>query len=280
MPSNPNLAPVTITDKNGVSTTRWKRMEGTWDQSSDLPAPSPLATSGDNSQLQRAELFQQTPFSLMEFSYIWDSLEEECSQNDVIDRFLSLPADTQSHFLEVASRPEMSTIDTSMIFLKMLTRDADAQMIDDACTYLSQTDEDNLMFAERMFKPYTETAIQYQPIKIDITGLRQYRLPGFHYDRNKTIRQQDATTQEQIKAIFKLHSRYYYDLEYVAGEETSFRVTANNVIEPYWLAVYAAEHPENVDRLLDTVRERGTADEETIRPVLDNESPSLMNGVL
>lgn len=280
-----NLVSVPIIDKNGVWTRRWMRPESEGSNSAGIPAvsspASPVPAQATRKEIQAKEL-ARLPLSLVTNRMVWNGLKSKHSVEHVVNRYINLPEETRECIARASLRDESLTTTSSMIFLKMLVgSNTSDQMIDDVATYIDRTDMGNFGFIMRMYRTEDETEVQYQPLKIDITGLKYYSLNGFSYDSSLPIRQQSETTQEQIDALFKLHSYSYSLPSYMeTGREPAVTITANNRIEPYWLAQYAVEHPNLVDNMINIIAERGTAREDVIRPILSAESPAMMHGVL
>jgi hypothetical protein len=246
-----------------------------------VSAPSsPVAARKTRDELRAA--CQTLPLSILDSPLFWNSLTTKHSKHHIIERYLDLPEDTRENIKRVIKQQESFAVNTAMIIVKMLAgSNTSDQMIDDVATYIAGTDTDNLEFIKQMFRSDSETEVQYQPLQIDITGLKYYSLNGFKYNPALPIRKQSEKTQEQIAALFKLHSYSYTLPSYMqSGREPMVTITANNRIEPYWLAQYAVERPDLVDNMIDAIDERGTAREDVIRPVLGTESPAMMQGVL
>lgn len=285
MTSRSNLVSVPIMDKNGVWTRRWMRPESEGTNSANIPvisAPASPVPAPKTREEKRTEELERLPLNVMNSKLFWNMLSAKRSKKYAIDRYIDLPEDTRENIARAVNRDESFATHTSMVIVKMLAgNNTTDQMIDDVATYIAGTDMDNLEFIKQMFRLDSETDVQYQPIQIDITGLKYYRLNGFEYDPSLPIRKQSETTQEQIAALFKLHSYAYTLPSYMeSGYEPAVKITANNQIEPYWLGQCAVERPGIVDNLIAAIDERGTAREADIRPVISNESPAMMSGVL
>lgn len=285
MTHRPDLVSVPIMDKNGVWTRRWMRPEPEASSNTGIPAvgtpasPAPAQKTRDE---MRTEALQRLPLSILDSALFWNTLTPKSSKNHAIEKYLDLAEDTRENIERAINRDESFATNTAMILVKILVGNHTSdQMIDDVATYIAGTDPGNLEFIKQMFRLDSEAEVQYQPLQIDITGLRYYSLKGFNYDPSLPIRKQSETTQEQIAALFKLHSYSYTLPSYMeSGREPMVKITANNRIEPYWLAQYAVERPDLVDNIIDAIDERGTAREDVIRNILSSESPVMMQGVL
>lgn len=280
MASRNDLVPTVLVDKNGVITTRWTRAEPSGESTTSIPGVSAPASPEEPMKSReelRQEEMEKMPFVAVTDQEVWDSLNPKRSLEETIDRYLDLPDVTRDNIIRSLNREDISSSILGVIMVKMLAGNkTSVQMIDDVATYLAETNVRNIIFTERMFDIESEAEVQYQPIQIDITGLRYYRLRDFNYDSSRPIREQDGRTREQVTALFKLHSFAYQQ----PTVEPVVDITADNVIKPYWLAQYAAERPEMTDHVISLIVERRTADETVIRNVLGNESPTMMRGVL
>lgn len=280
-----DLVSVPVMDKNGVWTRRWMRPEPAGSSNANIPAvstPASPAPAKKTSEEMRAEELTRAPFNAVSKQSFWEALNPKRSKRAAIDRYLGLHEDTRENIMLALKRDASSTTHLSMIFVKILAgNNTSEQMMDDVATYLRITDLNNVDFTKQMFDWGSETEVQYQPLQIDITGLKYYWLNEFNYDHSLPIRKQSEKTQKQIAALFKLHSYSYTLPSYMeSGREPMVTITANNRIEPLWLAQYVVERPDLVDNMIAAIDERGTAREDVIRPVLSNESPAMMPGVL
>lgn len=194
-----------------------------------------------------------------------------------------LPQSTRD-YLNVMFKDEFThNITVLMIITKMVYFRAEPQMIEDVVYYLKNASAQHIESEiAPSFRWDSEITLQYQPVRIDITGLRYYsKLDGtYAYRIGTALRHQSDTAKRQCEALFRLNEYAHEIANYTELEERFIRVTTNNTIEPYQIAQLTIDNPDRVEEIISVMEDRQAADPEVITAILHSKNKALAEGVL
>jgi hypothetical protein len=247
-----NLVPQVITDKNGVTTTRWVKPTGNSSVAqSALRSLPPIPAVPQLQHVSRVSLLGGLYKAFSEYG------EYENWENLDFDGITAKLKGMDDHSLRLVTN--FIQKDNQIAHAKV------TEMVDlldtyaDQPTYLNELLTYHDAFSNGTDQQFREEAVQKLHKCAEIPKMNDYSLAK-------------AETQAEIRRLLKSAEDHY--AEYYEPDDNQ------NIILGEGMRKFIADNPDQLDRIDEIMIERQTEDPEVVNSKLNSETPSISSGIL
>lgn len=247
-----NLVPQVITDKNGVTTTRWVKPTGNSSVAqSALRALPPISTEPQLQHVSRVSLLGALYKAFSEYGEYEDW--EEADLDGITAKLKGL----DDHSLRLITN--FIQKDNQIVHAKV------TEIVDLVDTYGVRPPYLNELlayydtFSNGVSQEFKEEAVEKLHKCVEIPTMTDYSLA-------------DADTQSEIRRLLKSAENHY--AEYYDPDDNQ------NIIIGEGMRKFIADNPDQLDRIDEIMIERQTEDPEVVNSILNSQTPSISSGIL